>query len=112
MTQTTHYAIDVQLPVRAKHHFEQHFSLQLELAGLLRINRDGLGENFHLHRGRSTINLCLDYVVGNFLRPESRSLHRRASISIVTLRDAVSESHTRDRSLDPFRAARAVAVAR
>src|ERR1700733_2873524 len=102
MTQSTYDAIHMQLPIRAKQHFEQNFSLQLELAGLLRINRAGFRNNLYLGRGRAAIRLGdLRSVVRNLLRAESRSLHRSPSVTVVALRDSVSEACTGHRALDP-----------
>jgi len=51
MTQAADYAIDVQLSVGPKTDFEQNFSLQPELAGLVGINRTWLKSNLHLIGG-------------------------------------------------------------
>src|SRR5580698_3526250 len=91
----------MQLSVRAKQHLEQNFSLQLELAGFLRINRAGFRNNFYLRGRRAAVRLGdLRSVVRNLLRSESRGLHRSSSVPVVALRDSISEAGARDRALD------------
>ena len=112
MTQAAYHAIDVQLSIRAKQHLEQNFSLQLELAGFLRINRAGFGDDFDLRGGRAAIRLSyLRSAVRKFLRAESSSLDGGASISIVALRNPVSEAGAGDGTLDPLRSTGSVPVA-
>ena len=113
MTQAAYHAIDVQLSIRAKQHLEQNFSFQLELAGFLRINRAGFGDDFDLRGGRAAIRLSyLGSAVRKFLRDaESSSLDGGASISIVALRNPVSETRAGDGTLDPLRSTGSVPVA-
>src|SRR4030081_1434589 len=109
MTQAAYYAIHMHLPVRAKQHREQYFSLQPELARFLRINRVRLGDDFYRRGGRATIRLrALGSAVRNFLRSEASSLHRSTVISIVALRDPISEARASDGALHAFGATRSV----
>src|SRR5580692_925678 len=101
MTQSPYDAIHMQLPIRAKQHFEQNFSLQLQLAGFLGINRTGFRNNLHLRRRRAAVGLGdLRSVVRNLLRAESCSLHRSPSVPVVALRNPISEARAGDGALD------------
>jgi len=112
MTQAAYHAIHMQSPVRTKQHFEKNFSLQLELPGFLRVNRTGLGDNFHLRGRWAAIDLCyFGSAVRNFLRSESRCLHRATVISIVALGNPISETCAGDGALQAFRSTRSVAGA-
>lgn len=76
VTQAAHYAIHMHLPVRAKKHFQQNFSFELELPCFLRVNRVRFGNNFYLRSGGTAVRLS-DFrsIVSQFLRSETRRLH-------------------------------------
>ena len=86
VAQAANHAIYVQLPVRREHDFQQNFSLQLELARFLSVNRIRLEGDFHRCRCWSALKL-LDVHAGLdcLLRHKARALHTTAIAAAISL---------------------------
>src|SRR5438445_7397244 len=61
VTHAAHHAIDVQLSVRAKHHFEQNFAFKLQLTSFLGVNRIGFIGDLNRVGGRAAVELTLGF---------------------------------------------------
>ena len=110
--------VDVQLSIGPKHHFEQNFSLQPQLAGFIGISRIWLESDFHRIGRRTRIRkLGLWSSVRQLLLPERAgrdcvAAPVAAAIAVAASGYAVAESGAGDRAFQSLGSARAIAISR